>query len=35
LCRAEIAAKEIPMRILFFAQLKDATGCDSAEIKPA
>ena len=23
------------MRILFFAQLKDATGCESAEIKPA
>jgi molybdopterin converting factor subunit 1 len=23
------------MRILFFAQLKDATGCDSAEIAPA
>jgi sulfur-carrier protein len=22
------------MRILFFAQLKDATGCDSAEIAP-
>jgi molybdopterin converting factor subunit 1 len=33
LCRAEIGAKEIPMRILFFAQLKDATGCESAEIK--
>jgi molybdopterin converting factor subunit 1 len=35
LCNAEIAVKEIPMRILFFAQLKDATGCDFAEIKPA
>ena len=23
------------MRILFFAQLKDATGCDSVEIAPA
>lgn len=23
------------MRILFFAQLKDATGCDSAELQPA
>lgn len=23
------------MRILFFAQLKDATGCDSAELKAA
>lgn len=23
------------MRLLFFAQLKDATGCASAEIKPA
>ena len=23
------------MRVLFFAQLKDATGCDSAEIAPA
>ena len=23
------------MRILFFAQLRDATGCESAEIKPA
>jgi len=22
------------MRVLFFAQLKDATGCDSAEIAP-
>jgi molybdopterin converting factor subunit 1 len=22
------------MRILFFAQLKDATGCDSTELKP-
>lgn len=35
LCRAEIDAKEIPVRILFFAQLKDATGCASTEIKPA
>jgi molybdopterin converting factor subunit 1 len=32
LCRAEIGAKEIPMRILFFAQLKDATGCGSTEL---
>ena len=23
------------MRVLFFAQLKDATGCDSVEIAPA
>ena len=23
------------MRVLFFAQLKDVTGCDSAEITPA
>jgi len=23
------------MRVLFFAQLKDATGCDSVEITPA
>lgn len=23
------------MRVLFFAQLKDATGCDSVELKPA
>jgi molybdopterin converting factor subunit 1 len=23
------------MRVMFFSQLKDATGCDSAEIKPA
>ncbi len=22
------------MRVLFFAQLKDATGCDSVELKP-
>jgi molybdopterin converting factor subunit 1 len=35
LCRDEIAVKGIPVRILFFAQLKDATGCESAEIKPA
>ena len=25
----------LDMRILFFAQLKDATGCDSVEIAPA
>ena len=30
-----MVVKEIPVRILFFAQLKDATGCGSAEIKPA
>jgi molybdopterin converting factor subunit 1 len=35
LCGAEIVVKENRMRILFFAQLKDATGCESAEIKPA
>ena len=23
------------MRVLFFAQLKDATGCDAVELKPA
>jgi molybdopterin converting factor subunit 1 len=32
LCRVEIAVKEVQMRILFFAQLKDATKCDSIEI---
>jgi molybdopterin synthase sulfur carrier subunit len=32
LCHAEIAVKETQMHILFFAQLKDATGCDSAEL---
>jgi molybdopterin synthase sulfur carrier subunit len=35
LCRAEIAVKEIPMRVMFFAQLKDVTGCDSVELAPA
>jgi molybdopterin converting factor subunit 1 len=34
LCRAEIADKEIQVRILFFAQLKDVTGCDSVQLAP-
>jgi molybdopterin converting factor subunit 1 len=34
LCQAEIVVKENQMRILFFAQLKDAAGCESAEMKP-
>jgi molybdopterin converting factor subunit 1 len=33
LYEAEIIVKEIQMRVLFFAQLKDATGCGSAELK--
>jgi molybdopterin converting factor subunit 1 len=34
LCHAEIADKEIQVRILFFAQLKDVTGCDAVELSP-
>jgi molybdopterin converting factor subunit 1 len=35
LCLVEIIVKETQMRILFFAQLKDATGCESVELQPA
>jgi molybdopterin converting factor subunit 1 len=35
LCGAEIVVKKVPMRVLFFAQLKDATGCDSTEMNVA
>jgi molybdopterin converting factor subunit 1 len=35
LYEAEIIVKENQMRVLFLAQLKDATGCGSAELKVA
>lgn len=34
MCPGEIDVKETLMRVLFFAQLKDATGCDAVELRP-